>query len=472
MTNPITHLKLCTPASIEPQDTPLLQMPQDIVTKILAHLPGQEIGTSALVCRHWNQTLKDDDVWRRLFYNRFPSVDTSLIQNFRNAHQDIYSNLTQGVYASHTLTGHGSLVCSLAIWDGKLFSGSYDNKIKVWDLKTGQCIATLTGHEKRVCSLVIFDGKLYSGSWDHTIKVWDPKTGECAETLTDHEDAVCSLIIFDGKLFSASDDCTIKVWDLQTGKCTATLTGHGHWVRCLAALDGKLFSGSDDRTIKVWDIKTGQCTVTLTGHGAWVRSLAAFDGKLFSGSNDSTIKVWEIKTGKCTATLTGHGNSIYSLAIFDGKLFSGSADRTIKVWDQKTGECTATLTGHGWAVCSLAIFDGKLFSGSEDQTIKIWDFTADHRMIFQEIAHSLESKSQDGTHALERFSRMPKTAKVAIYEKLYKICQHFANEYSGCVKHAYHNQHGQNSTPAQKSQAIRDYLNDQTPKNNPLYKKV
>ncbi len=469
MTNPINHSGLPNPAPILPHDTPLLRMPQDIITQIFSHLPCQDIARSPLFCRQFNKMLKDNDVWRILFYHRFPSVTPSRIKNFRNAYQGLHSNPTKGVYALHTFTGHGNSVCCVAVFDGKLFSGSYDDTIKVWDLKTGQCIATLTGHGNSVFSLAVFDGKLFSGASDNTIKIWDLKTRQCTATLTGHGNSVFSLAIFDGKLFSGSDDHTIKIWDLKIGQCTGTLTGHGSGVYSLAIFDGKLFSGSADCTIKVWDLKTGQCTATLIGHENSVCSLALFDGKLFSGSNDQTIKIWELKTGQCTATLTGHVGRICSLAIFDEKLFSGSDDKTIKVWEAKRGQCTATLKGHEWSVCSLTIFDGKLFSGSDDNTIKVWDFTADDRMIFQEIAYSLESESQGVANALERFSRMPKMAKDAIYGKLYAIVQ--PGEYPGCAEHSFHNQHGQSSTPAQKAQAIRAYLNDPLPKNNLLYKK-
>lgn len=59
-------------------------------------------------------------------------------------------------------------------------SGSNDQKIKVWDASTGECIRTLTGHEDLVRALA-FDpsrGRLVSGSYDRTVKVWDLRTGK------------------------------------------------------------------------------------------------------------------------------------------------------------------------------------------------------------------------------------------------------------------------------------------------------
>jgi hypothetical protein len=411
--------------------------------------------------------MKDEDVCRTLFHHHFPRVNPRSVENFQSAYRGVYSNLTKGVYGLRTLrTDYGGVLFSVATFDGKLFSSCYDNTIKVCDLETGECTATLRGHRGRVCSLASFEGKLFSGSYENTIKVWDLKTGECTATLKGHRKRVCSFANFDGKLFSGSKDRTIKAWDLETGECIGTLTGHQGLVASLAVFDGKLFSGSWDHTIKVWDLKTRQCRATLKGHGNSVSSLVLFDGNLFSGCDGGTIKVWDLKTERCTATLTGHKGSVASFAVFHGKLFSASSDDIIKIWELKTKRCTATLTGHVGGVFSLVVFDGNLISGSSDDTIQIWDFTADHRTIFKEIALLLENEEGQLRDALERFSRMPKTAKHAIYAKLYAICQPFA--YPGCTEHAFHNEHGQTSTSAQKARAIRAYLNDQPPENNPL----
>ena len=58
-------------------------------------------------------------------------------------------------------------------------SGSYDNTIKVWDLKQGLIQATMTGHSDRVVSLVVShdDQWIVSGSMDRTIRIWNLRKG-------------------------------------------------------------------------------------------------------------------------------------------------------------------------------------------------------------------------------------------------------------------------------------------------------
>ena len=48
-----------------------------------------------------------------------------------------------------TLQGHTQSVISVAVLpDGNAISASYDNTLKVWDLKSGQCVMTLQGHTR------------------------------------------------------------------------------------------------------------------------------------------------------------------------------------------------------------------------------------------------------------------------------------------------------------------------------------
>jgi len=56
--------------------------------------------------------------------------------------------------------------------------------VKLWDVRTGNCVTTLQGHISGVSVAFSPEGKtLASGSDDGTVKLWDVKTGECYKTL-------------------------------------------------------------------------------------------------------------------------------------------------------------------------------------------------------------------------------------------------------------------------------------------------
>ncbi len=469
ITNPPSLLN-STPIVPQPS-APIFELPHEVITtRILALLPASEVATASLVCREWCRKFEYDYTFRSIFSLQFPSIDENTIKNFKDFYH-FYTNLTRGVYASHTFHGHNEMVYSLAVIGQTLFSGSGDCTIKAWDIKTGKCIATFEGHENSVYSLAVIGQTLFSGSADNTIKAWNIKTGECIATFHGHHGSVNSLPVVEETLFSGSDDETIKAWDVKTGKCIATFEGHHATVYSLAVIGQTLFSGSADDKIKAWDIKTGNCIATFEGHTESVESLAVFGETLFSSSADNTIKAWDVKTGNCIATFEGHEGWVNSLAVVGETLFSGSDDDTIKAWDIKTGECIATFQTDE-AVRSFAVVGGTLFSGLNDYTTKAWDFTADHSTIFKEIAQLLEEGTPEATKlALERFSKMPIRARGAICTILHDYLDTGAFCTTDEIKEPtlrpedifYDNCLLRKATSAQKAQAIRDYLSLPTP---------
>ena len=62
-----------------------------------------------------------------------------------------------------------------------------DSKVKVWDLRIGNCLKTLKGHSEGITCLVkINEYQVVTGSYDKSIKLWDLKTGNFLKTLDGH----------------------------------------------------------------------------------------------------------------------------------------------------------------------------------------------------------------------------------------------------------------------------------------------
>ncbi len=288
--------------------------------------------------------------------------------------------------ATKTIKAHFNTIRGVAIADdGKtLATASYDETIKLWNLKTGKELQALTGHSRDVeCVAISADSKiLASGSDDNKIKLWNLQAGKELKTLAGHSGWVrCLAIMPDGKtLVSGSDDKTIALWNLETGEKLQTMEGHESGVYAVAiAPDGRLLaSGSNDSTIKLWNLETGKEMGTLTGHAdsVWCLAFSPDGEKLVGGSGDNTIKVWQSSNGKELYSLEGRGQKVLSVAIApDGERFvSGNNDGSIEVWQLESGQKLGTLTGHKDIVWCVAIADDgeTLVSGSEDRSLKFW----------------------------------------------------------------------------------------------------
>jgi len=61
---------------------------------------------------------------------------------------------------------------------GRLFCSTDDAKIVVYETTDWQRVGVIEGHAWEVWTLIVVGGRLFSGSFDHTVKVWDTETFE------------------------------------------------------------------------------------------------------------------------------------------------------------------------------------------------------------------------------------------------------------------------------------------------------
>ncbi|MGD2092278.1 MAG: hypothetical protein PVH61_39285 [Candidatus Aminicenantes bacterium] len=305
-------------------------------------------------------------------------------KNFSYYQKKVGKILT-GFLGSPNLKHSSDVSCVVICFDSKyIASGSYDNTIKLWDMKTFKEICTFKGHNAPVTSVCFSPNRkhILSCSKDHTVRLWDIENCKEIHTFNGHKDTVKSVAISrDGNfLISGSDDFTIKLWDIETRENIKNFKGHSSSIKNVVFINDKnqIISISVDDIIILWDLETGKEIRSFYGNNRWVQSMALIEKKnqLIVGYSDRIIRLWDLETGEMIRKFNGHKGSINSVKLDPkGKyLVSGSSDSTIKLWNVETGEEIRTFKGHQYAINDVGFDpDGKyIISGSSDNTIKLW----------------------------------------------------------------------------------------------------
>ena len=204
-------------------------------------------------------------------------------------------------------SGHADAIYSLALApDGKLLvTGSYDQKIKIWNAGDGQEVRTLSGHNGAVFDLAFRpDGKLLaSASADRTVKLWFVENGERRETFSQSLKELFTVVFSpDGKRLAAGGgDNRIRVWQIsETGAETTNpllfskFAHEGAVLHLAYSADGKLLlSSADDKTVKVWDAETMTEHFQLPPQPDWPRATMFLpDGRIAIGRMDGSLAIY------------------------------------------------------------------------------------------------------------------------------------------------------------------------------------
>ena len=107
--------------------------------------------------------------------------------------------------------------CLLELRNENLITGSEDNTIRIWkkESENYEIIKVLKGHELPVRTLCyISENYFASGSFDDKIKIWDLKNYKEVQTLKGHtSNVICVIKYNEDMLISCSSDKTIRIWE-------------------------------------------------------------------------------------------------------------------------------------------------------------------------------------------------------------------------------------------------------------------
>lgn len=202
-----------------------------------------------------------------------------------------------------------------------LVSGSYDEAVYLWDVRTARVMRKLPAHSDPVGGVdFVRDGSLVvSCSSDGLIRVWDVATGQCLRTFF-HEDTppVVSVRFSPNGRFIATWmlDSSVRVWNYVEGRCVKTYQGGGY-------------------SNRKWSLQGAWGTYGVVDEGVEEKDDTKDNrAMLVSGSEDGSVFLWDVNSKAVLQRLTGHEGVVMGVDVHPTKktIVSCGIDKTIRIW--------------------------------------------------------------------------------------------------------------------------------------------
>lgn len=306
--------------------------------------------------------------------------------------------------------GHRGDIRSVDINDDNtlLYTGS-NNQIKIWNLKTLNCIRSIEKIGNVLCGKFLPGGSLLVvGTKSGDLKLIDLSTSEVVHHIeAAHDDSIWSIeITSDGKtIITGSSDKKVKYWEIKINSLenklhlshSKTLELNESVLAVRVSSDSKYLSVSlMDNTVKVFFFDTLKFYLSLYGHKLPVLSIdISFDSKMIiTCSADKNVRIWGLDFGDCHKSIFAHEDSIMNIKFFpqSHNFLTCSKDKYIKYWDGDKFDQIQKFAAHTGEVWGLSISsDSEFFvSVSHDFSIRVWNMDNDEVFIQEEREKELD----------------------------------------------------------------------------------
>ncbi len=221
---------------------------------------------------------------------------------------------------------------------------------------------------------LLLTGGGYGGKSGKVV-LWDIKTGDRIATLGNEADQVLAADLSPDQQFVAVGGPLklVKIYATKNGKLVASMKKHTDWVTAIAySPDGKFLASADrNGGIQVWEGSTGKEFNSLPGHKAMVTGLAFMPGVLASSSEDGKVALWDVKEGKEIRSWTAHnGGAEWVDFTPDGRLASAGRDKLAKAWDQN-GTAIGKTEPFGDIALRAALSNDRVIAGDWTGLVRV-----------------------------------------------------------------------------------------------------
>ena len=221
---------------------------------------------------------------------------------------------------------------------------------------------------------LLLTGGGYGGKSGKVV-LWDIKTGNRIATLGNEADQVLAADLSPDQQFVAVGGPLklVKIYATKNGKLVASIKKHTDWVTAIAySPDGKYLASADrNGGIQVWEGSTGKEFNSLAGHKAMVTALAFMPGVLASSSEDGKVALWDVKEGREIRSWVAHnGGAEWVDFTPDGRLATAGRDKTAKAWDQN-GSVIGNTGQFGDIALRAALSNDRVIAGDWSGLVRV-----------------------------------------------------------------------------------------------------
>ncbi|KAG8905601.1 hypothetical protein FRB99_008599 [Tulasnella sp. 403] len=203
-------------------------LPQEIAARILSFLTVQELLEVETVSKGWQAVVHHPSIWRRLCLDltwcdpvplKWPENANDwepLYKSLHHRERNFALGLAQSV---RFLRGHTNFCTTLILKGSRLISGSYDETIRVWDVRSGKETHCLRAKAISCLDFLPEDEVLVAGFHDvGRVQVFSTVTWTVLQTLQGHLYGIRSVAMTKKYVVSAGADKALVCWDWRSGQ--------------------------------------------------------------------------------------------------------------------------------------------------------------------------------------------------------------------------------------------------------------
>ncbi|MCW8928649.1 MAG: protein kinase [Gammaproteobacteria bacterium] len=256
--------------------------------------------------------------------------------------------------------------------DGENIVFNQGKNLVLWSLKDKQAIIEIKGHLGKVTALCLSsdEKRLFSGSEQGDVRIWDLSTGEMLSVWSAINGKInaLQLSLCEKYLYIASSENQLSLWDYDNKLRLNSFSGEGHSAEIInihiSPLTGQIVSAGADNIIRVWDKDSDRTSCILSGHDLAISCVQWLDTThVCSASQDKTIRLWDVVTGECLRVYKGHQGRVNAMRVSEtqGFILSGDSNGIVRYWNINTGSSYVVSKFSG-AIRFISLDESRLFA--------------------------------------------------------------------------------------------------------------